>query len=89
MVTPPAPLPVSVLATLPAATQSAAKPESAEQTVATQLQLQQETKQVGEESVHFCTLQVTPIIVQALAACSQFNITACCLGNPEDLCLCT
>ncbi|KAA6429242.1 MAG: hypothetical protein FRX49_00638 [Trebouxia sp. A1-2] len=46
MVNPPAPLPVSVLATLPAATQPAAKPESAEQTVATQLQLQQEIKQV-------------------------------------------
>ncbi|KAL0050416.1 hypothetical protein WJX82_010839 [Trebouxia sp. C0006] len=59
MVNPPAALPVSVLATLPAATQSAAKPESADQTVATQLQLQQETKQVGEETLHFCTLQVT------------------------------
>ncbi|DBA85019.1 TPA: hypothetical protein ACH3X2_005752 [Trebouxia sp. C0005] len=59
MVNPPAPLPVSVLATLPAATQPAAKPESAEQTVATQLQLQQEIKQVGKETLHFCTLQVT------------------------------
>jgi hypothetical protein len=63
MVDPPAPLPVSVLATLPAATQSAAKPESAEQTVATQLQLQQETKQVNEGTLHFCTLQVTLTLV--------------------------
>lgn len=63
MVNPPAPLPVSVLATLPAATQPAAKPESAEQTVATQLQLQQEIKQVGKETLHFCTLQVTPTLV--------------------------
>ncbi len=63
MVDPPGPLPVSVLATLPAATQTAAKPESAEQTVATQLQLQQETKQVGEGTLHFCTLQVTLTLV--------------------------
>ena len=84
MVTPPAALPVSVLAALPAATQSAAKPESAEQTVATQLQLQQETKQVGEETLHFCTLQVTPTLVQAIAACPHLKTIACCLGNRES-----
>ena len=93
MVNPPAALLVSVLATLPAATQSAAKPESAEQTAATQLQLQQETKQVGEETLHFCTLQVTPLYrcmllvhnsrQQSAVWASQRVCTSACTAKPQ------
>ena len=59
MVNPPGPLPASALAMLPATTQPPLKPESTEHALATQLQLHQETKQVGEDLHHICTLQVT------------------------------
>ena len=66
-INPPAPLPASALATLPATTQSPLKPESTEQALATQLQLHQETKQVGDDLQHICTLQVTLSLLREYA----------------------
>lgn len=75
MVNPPAPLPASALATLPATTQSPLKPESTEHALAIQLQLHQETKQVGDDSHHSCTLQVTLSLGSMLGLC---NRARCC-----------
>ena len=57
-VTPPTAIPLSNLATLPAASQPAPEPVASEQNLATQMQLQQKTQEVNGKTVHTCQLQV-------------------------------
>ena len=57
MVDAPASVPESALATQPASKQPVTKALSAQQNLHTQLKLQEDTQQVGNETVHTCKLQ--------------------------------
>lgn len=57
MVDAPASLPESALATQPASKQPVTKALSAQQNLNTQLKPQEDTQQVGSETIHTCKLQ--------------------------------
>lgn len=61
MVDAPAAIPRSALAIQPATTQSAPKSAAAQQNLNMQLKPQEDSQQVGGETIHTCKLQVDPL----------------------------